>query len=71
MKVRTKYSIGDIVWCIFADEPMQCRITDVELIETENTTLIAYSVSTSNERMFGTRFTNELFPTKEELIKNL
>ncbi len=69
MKVRTKYSIGDIVWCIFADEPMQCRITDVELIETENTICIAYSVSTSNERIFGTRFTAEIFSTEEEAKK--
>lgn len=69
MKVRTKYSIGDIVWCVFAEESMQCRITDVELIETENTIRIAYSVSTSNERIFGTRFTPEIFLTEEEAKK--
>lgn len=69
MKVRTKYSIGDIVWCVFAEEPMPCKITDIELLEMENSIIVAYSVCTINERIFGTRFTAEIFSTEEEAKK--
>ena len=69
MEVRTKYSIGDIVWCVFAEEPMQCKITDIELLEMGDNIVVAYSVCTINERIFGTRFTSEIFLTEEEAKK--
>ena len=71
MTIETKYNIGDEVWAEFADIPIQCVITDIEEIKAGEMVLVAYSVSATDGRIFGTRFSGELFPTKEELLKNL
>lgn len=71
MTIETKYNIGDEVWFRFADEAILCKIDDVLIIEDDGFLKVVYSVSDLNERMFGTRFTNELSPTKEELLKSL
>ena len=71
MKIETKYNIGDEVWARFANEAILCKINNVLIIEDNGFLKVVYLVSDLNERMFGTRFTNELFPTKEELLKSL
>ena len=71
MTIETKYNIGDEVWARFADEAILCKIDDALIIEDDGFLKVAYSVSDLNGRMFGTRFINELFPTKEELLKSL
>lgn len=71
MTIETRYNIGDEVWAIFSGVHMLCKIEDVALLIFHNDEVIAYSVSSINERHFGTRFTSELFPTKEELLKSL
>ena len=71
MTIETKYNIGDEVWTKFADVPILCKIEDITKMEYKQYELIAYSVSSIDERIFATRFTNELFPTKEELLKSL
>lgn len=71
MTIETKYNIGDEVWTRFANEAILCTIDDVRIIEDDGFLKVVYSVSDLNERMFGSRFINELFPTKEELLKSL
>lgn len=71
MKIETKYKKGHEIWTRFADEATLCKIDDVLIVEDDGLLKVVYSISDLNERMFGTRFTNELFSTKEELLKSL
>lgn len=71
LPIETKYKIGDKVWTKFGDEDILCKIDDILIVEDDDVLKVVYSVSDLNERMFGTRFTNELFLAKEDLIANL
>lgn len=71
MTIETKYKIGDKVWTKFGGENILCKIDDILIVEDDDVLKVVYSVSDLNERMFGTRFTNELFSSKEDLIANL
>ena len=71
MNIKTKYNIGDEVWTSFGEIPMLCEIKGIEVIEVEGFLKVVYSVSAQDERIFGSRFSGELFPTKEELLKSL
>lgn len=71
LPIETKYKIEDKVWTKFGGEAILCKIDDVLIVEDDGILKVVYSVSDLNERMFGTRFTNELFSTKEELLKSL
>lgn len=71
LPIETKYKIGDKVWTKFGGEDILCKIDYVLIVEDDGLLKVVYSISDLNERMFGTRFTNELFSTKEELLKNL
>ena len=71
LPIEIKYKIGDKVWAKFGGEAILCKIDDVLIVEDDEVLKVVYSVFDLNERMFGTRFTNELFSTKEELLKSL
>lgn len=71
MTIETKYNIGDEVWASFGEIPMLCKIKDIEVIEVGGFLVVVYSVSAHDESIFGSRFSGELFPTKEELLKSL
>ena len=71
MKIETKYKKGHEIWTRFADEATLCKIDDVLIVEDDGLLKVVYSISDLNGGMFGTRFTNELFSTKEELLKSL
>lgn len=71
LPIETKYKIGDKVWTKFGCEAILCKIDDVLIVKDDGLLKVVYSISDLNERMFGTRFTNELFSTKEELLKSL
>lgn len=71
MRIETKYKKGHEIWTRFADKATLCKIDDVLIVEDDGLLKVVYSISDLNKRMFGTRFTNELFPTKEDLIVNL
>lgn len=69
MTIETKFNIGDKVWCSFGGAPTRSIIQDIILVEEMDMLRVVYSVSSTDERIFGTRFGNELFPTKEELLE--
>ena len=71
MTIETKYNIGNEVWASFGEIPMLCEIKGIEVIEVEGLLMVVYSVSARDESIFGSRFTGEIFPTKEELLKSL
>ena len=71
MTIETKYNIGDKVWANFAGTPILCKVVDITMVEDVQYIIVAYTICSTDERVFGTRFGNELFPTKEELLKSL
>ena len=65
LPIETKYKIGDEVQTKFGGEDILCKIDDILIVEDDKILKVVYSVSDLDERMFGTRFTNDLFSTKE------
>ena len=69
MTIKTKYNLGDDVWCnIYNGIKVKITAIHVIIVADDNYT-IEYSVST-NGIVYG-KMENELFSTKEELLKNL
>ena len=64
MEIETKYNIGDEVMIYMDKVPILCIIKDIHFVEDNNVIKIIYSICLKNESFFGTRFGNELFPTK-------
>ena len=71
MEIRTQYNVGEVVWTVIAFEPIQCKVKDIELWEVEGVLKVAYYVSSIKDRIFGTRFSHEIFSTEEEAKKSL
>ena len=71
LPIEAKYKIGDKVWTKFGGEDILCKIDNILIVENDRVLKVVYSVSDLDERMFGTRFTNELFSSKEGLLKSL
>ena len=69
MTIETKYSIGDEVWCIIHNGK-KVKVTAVHVIVTAvDNVIIEYSVMWNGGAWCKTE--NELFPTEEELLKNV
>lgn len=71
MDIRTQYNVGEVVWTTIAFEPTQCKVEDIELWEVEGVLKVAYYVAAIKDRIFGTRFSHEIFSTEEEAKKSL
>lgn len=70
MTIETKYNIGDEAWCInLRKEPMQAKIFRINVEVKRKNIYVEYSLS--NKEYIVTRKVEELFPTKEELLKSL
>lgn len=50
----------------FGGEDILCKIDDILIVEDDDVLKVVYSVSDLDERMFGTRFTNELVKYLED-----
>lgn len=66
MTIETKYNIGDEVWRIWENKPTMFKIKKIIIVKDDIKTQIQY-VSTGNIHLFQ----DEIFPTKEELLKSL
>ena len=70
MKIETKYNIGDKVWTLdFFNEPHNGEITAISTFHNQKRKerdYISYFVYP-----LGNRTEQEVFPTKEELLKSL
>ena len=66
MTIETKYNIGDEVWGIWENKPTMFKIKKIIIVKDDIKTQIQY-VSTGNIYLFQ----DEIFPTKEELLKSL
>lgn len=70
MTIETKYNIGDEVWGAFRYEIWSGRITAITIYHAFGMSRIDYKVVVKEEMHFTFR-EQELFPTKEELLKSL
>ena len=69
MTIETKYSIGQEVWALdFFKEPNKGEIRSVTTLNTsvKERDYVSYYI-----HHIGNRLEHEIFPTKEELLKNL
>lgn len=70
MTIETKYNIGDEVWvknCF--NEPFQMEVIEVYVDVTKIAEIHNYRLDNGTATIIRNK--NEIFPTKEELLKNL
>ena len=70
MKIETKYNIGDEVWCMFCGIPEKCAIVSITSRIYRRGNITDYIVEIRKGLQVD-KLESELFPTKEELLKNL
>lgn len=70
MTINTKFNKGDIGWCMRDNRPIEFFITDIK-IEVISYTSIRYGGNWLNTKWTMQLNENQLFATKEELLKSL
>ena len=70
MTIETKYNIGDEVWFMNDGEPTSERIVRIDVERYEQKQYVEYTVVLSDV-ILTSFYEQELFPTKEELLKSL
>lgn len=72
MKIETKYDIGQEVWTMLYGEPVFCTIEGISITHTKLRRLERYYVVPNDGSVYGFHaMYDEVFPTKEELLKSL
>jgi hypothetical protein len=71
MTIETKYNIGDEVWFMNENKVYVSFIEDVRVKRNSKNTKIEYMVESMQKKDFGLKKEQDLFPTKEELLKSL
>lgn len=70
MEIRTKYNIGDEVWFQTLGINYKAKVMEIRMrIFSDNDIIINYSLERSG--YYYERNEDDLFPTKEELLKSL
>ena len=70
MKIETKYNIGDEVWFLSYNSPRKARIC-VMSIYVQNSSEITILYSLNEKELYWHKNEQDLFATKEELLKSL
>lgn len=71
MTIETKYNIGDEVWFMNENKVYVSFVEDVRVKRNNKNTKIEYMVESMQKKDFGLKKEQDLFPTKEELLKSL
>jgi len=72
MDIKTRYNIGDEVWFMNKNKACSDIITAVHTYRTETIFNITYGFGKSiHSQIIATMSEQDLFPTKEELLKSL
>lgn len=71
MTIETKFNIGDEVWCMHNNKVYISFIQEVRVRKNNKKTKIEYIVESMQKIDFGLKKEDELYPTKEELLKSL
>ena len=69
MKIETKYNIGQEVWMCLNNRCICGKIIEVRTYTTNRQNRIAYELFAEDECI--SMLEQQLFPTKDELLKNL
>lgn len=70
MTIETKYNIGDEVWLMALGKPKKGKIGTISIgVLGDGDVKLKYSVEKIG--FWYHRYENQLFPTKEELLKSL
>ena len=70
MTIETKYNLGDEVWFMNEGEPISEKIVRIDVEQYERKQFVQYTVVLSDV-ILTTFYEQEVFPTKEELLKSL
>lgn len=70
MTIETKYNIGDEVWFMNEGEPTSEKIVRIDVEQYEQKQYIEYTVILCDV-ILTSFYEEEIFPTKEELLKSL
>lgn len=70
MTIETKYNIGDEVWFLSYNSPRKARICGMSIYVT-NSGEITLIYSLTEKDVYWHKQEQDLFPTKEELLKSL
>lgn len=72
MKIETKYDIDQEVWAMLCGEPEFCTIEGISITHTKLRRMERYYVVPNDGGVYGFHaMYDEVFPTKEELLKSL
>lgn len=72
MIIQTKYNIRDEVWAMLCDEPIYCTIEGISITHTKYRRIEEYYLVPNDGSVYGFHVKyNDLYPTKEELLKSL
>lgn len=75
MKIETKYSLGQEVWMMWQNRAICRKIDNIYISKSVDEQYEAYQlecIKEDDEKYLGVDFElDELFPTKEELLKSL
>lgn len=72
MTIETKYNIGDEVWFMNKNKACSDIITAIHTYHTETISNITYGFGKSiHSQIIAITNEQDLFPTKEELLKSL
>lgn len=70
MTIKTKFNIGDEVWLNSLGHHIKGKVDEINIsLLIDGSVHIIYSIEKSG--YFFERYDDELFPTKEELLKSL
>ena len=70
MTIETKYNIGDEVWFLSYNSPRKARICGMSIyVQNSGEIVLIYSLTEKN--LYWHKNEQDLFPTKEELLKSL
>ena len=67
MTIETKYNIGDNVWLMYANKAVFTRVKSIAIKVEPPMTLVEYDMEDYTKHLTD----EEIFPTKEELLKSL
>ena len=70
MTIETKYNIGDKVWFMNEGEPTSEKIVRIDVEQYEQKQFVEYTVILCDV-ILTSFYEEEIFPTKEELLKSL
>lgn len=71
MVIETKFDIGDILYTIHRNRVEEFKIEAIDISTVSNNNKLDVNLITYHDATKGSRRHNEIFKTKEELIKEI